>query len=444
MSNRTYQKGAVGKPRTKAFLLAVSIAGLLAAVISAFVGYNAAQTVPGRSYYNLKAEFVHAENLANHYEVRLGGLRAGQMLKPRVHNGKALIDLRLSSQFKPLLSDTKVRIRLRSAVGVRYVEIVPGTKGSPLKDGATIPSSQTARPVALDQVLGTFDPKTRGRAQELLRQLGGGAAGTGQQVNQAVQTAPRFMSGLRKVSDAITDRPGAMRGFIRSGQAAADTFAPVRQLIADGFEPEADAARAFGDRAGSVRDTLEAAPPALAQLRSGLPAVTRLVAQVDGLAREGRPALAAAPGALRETSRLLINARPSLDRADRTLDLAQRAVDPSLRLLKRLHPLLPSLDTAFESLLPNVKSVGDHACDISNAFTGWAYSMAWGDDYAGGIRFFVSTHADQVAGQVAPNVLAKTSPYPGPCVGTVGQEAGPERPTLEAYLKSLGYTGRKP
>ncbi|MEA2496887.1 MAG: hypothetical protein QOJ29_4798, partial [Thermoleophilaceae bacterium] len=117
MSNRTYQKGAVGKPRTKLFLLSVSIAGLLAAVISAFIGYNAAQTVPGRSYYNLKAEFVHAENLANHYEVRVGGLRAGQMLKPRVHNGKALIDLRLSSQFKPLLSDTTVRIRLRSAVG---------------------------------------------------------------------------------------------------------------------------------------------------------------------------------------------------------------------------------------------------------------------------------------------------------------------------------------
>jgi ABC-type transporter Mla subunit MlaD len=451
MSNRTYQKGAVGKPRTRLFLLGVSAAGLLAAVISAYIGYNAAQTVPGRSYYNLKAEFVHAENLANHYEVRVGGLRAGQMLRPRVHNGKALIDLRLSSAFKPLLSDTTVRIRLRSAVGVRYVEIVPGTKGSPLQDGATIPSSQTARPVALDQVLGTFDPTTRVRTQELLRQLGGGAAGRGEQVNRAVQLAPRFLSGLSGVSGAITARTGSMGRFIRSTEAAAETFSPVRGAIARGFEPEARAARAFGDRAGSIRSTLQEAPSALAQLRSGLPSVTRLVAQVDGLAREGRPALAAAPGALHETSRLLINARPSLDRADRTLELARRAVDPSLHLLSTLRPVLPGLDSAFGSLVPNLKSVGDHACDISNAFTGWAYSMAWGDDFASGIRFFVSTHADQVAGVTGkvPDPLGRdrlvhTSPYPAPCVGNVGAEAGPERPTLEAYLRSLGYTGGKP
>jgi hypothetical protein len=77
--------------------------------------------------------------------------------------------------------------------------------------------------------------------------------------------------------------------------------------------------------------------------------------------------------------------------------------------------------------------------------------MAWGDDYASGIRFFVSTHADQVAGvtgkvpdPLGRNRLVHTSPYPGPCVGNVGAEAGRERPTLEAYLKSLGYTGGKP
>jgi ABC-type transporter Mla subunit MlaD len=451
MSDRTYQKGAVGKPRTKLFLLSVAVAGLLAAVISAYIGYDAAQTVPGRSYYNLKAEFVHAENLANHYEVRIGGLRAGQMLKPRVHDGKALIDLRLSSAFKPLLSDTTVRIRLRSAVGVRYVEIVPGTKGTALKDGATIPSAQTARPVALDQVLGTFDPATRVRTQQLLRELGGGAAGRGEQVNRAVQLAPRFLSGLRDVSGAITARNGSTGRFIRSTEAAAETFSPVRGALAQGFEPEARAARAFADRADSLSSTLQEAPSALAQLRSGLPSVTRLMAQVDGLAREGRPALAAAPGALHETSRLLVDARPSLDRADQTLELARRAVDPSLHLLGTLRPVLPGLDSAFDSLVPSLKSVGDHACDISNAFTGWAYSMAWGDDYGGGIRFFVSTHADQVAGvtgkindPLGRGRLPHTSPYPGPCVGTVGAEAGPERPTLEAYLKSLGYTGGKP
>jgi virulence factor Mce-like protein len=453
MSRSEFRKGAVGKPRTRAFLLGVSLAGLLAAVISAYVGYNAANEVPLRSYYNLKAEFTHAENLANHYEVRLGGLRAGQMLKPRVHEGKALIDLKLSSKFKPLLSDTRLRVRLRSAVGVRYVEILPGTKGAPLPEGATIPTSNTARPVALDQVLGTFDPYTRNRAQELLSQLGGGAAGRGADVNQALQLGPEFLSGLRNVSDAITDRPGAMNRFIRSGQAATTTFEPVRSDIAEGFQPEAQAAKVFADRENEIGSTLKEAPSTLRQLSSGLPSVTRLVAEVDGLAREGRPALHAAPGALRETSRLLVNARPALDDADRTLELARRSVNPVLDVLRKLSPVLPGLDTAFDALLPSLKTVGAQACDITNAMTGWGQMMVWGDEHGGGIRFFVHPNSGTIAGDTPTGRLPDgqggdvldqfmhKSPYPGPCVNGAGAEAGPERATLAQYLKSLGYTG---
>lgn len=455
MSTRVYRKGAVGKPRTRAFLLGISLAGLVAAALSAYIGYNAAVTVPGRSYYNLHAEFVHAENLANHYEVRLGGLRAGQMLKPRVHNGKALIDLKLSAKFKPLLSDTKLRVRLRSAVGVRYVEIIPGTKGHPLPDGATIPSSQTARPVSLDQVLGTFDPYTRTRTQQLLAGLGGGAAGRGEQLNQAIDLAPNFLSGLRHVSNAIVGRPGALRNLIRSGQAAATTFEPVRNDIAQGFDPEARAAHVFAARRNAVESTLQEAPPTLTELRNGLPSVNALVGQVDGLAREGRPALAAAPGALRQTSSLLIHARPALDNADRTLELARRAVNPALDVLHKLRPVLPGLDTALDALLPNVKTVGEHACDISTAMSGWYEMMSWGDIHGGGIRFFVHPNSGTLAGETATGRIPTgqgdlhdqfmhRAAYPGPCVGTTGAEGGPERPTLEQYLKSLGYSGAKP
>lgn len=458
MSNgRAFRKGAVGKPRTRAFLLGVSLAGLVAAAISAYVGYQAANTVPLRGYYNLKAEFSHAENLANHYEVRLGGLRAGQMLKPRVNDGKALIDLKLSDQFKPLKSDTRLRIRLRSAVGVRYVEIIPGTRGTDLPEGATIPVKNTSRPVALDQVLGTFDPYTRSRAAELLKQLGGGAAGTGAGVNRAFQFGPEFLSGLRNVSDAITDRPGAMGDLIRGGQAAATTFDPVRGTIAEGFEPEAQAAKVFSDRDDEIDSTLKEAPSTLRQLSSGLPSVTRLVAEVDGLAREGRPALQAAPGALRETSRLLVNARPALDDADRTLELARRAVDPALDVLRKLSPVLPGLDTAFDALLPNLTTVGEHDCDITNAMSGWSRMMTWGDSHAAGIRFFVHANSGSLAGDppagrlpIGPggsdrlDQFMHRSAYPGKCVGGAGAEAGPERPRIAEYIKSLGYTGSTP
>jgi hypothetical protein len=310
--------------------------------------------------------------------------------------------------------------------------------------------------VSLDQVLGTFDPYTRKRTQQLLAGLGGGAAGRGEQLNQAIDLAPTFLSGLRNVSNAIVDRQGAMRNLIRAGQAAATTFEPVRNDIAQGFDPEARAAHVFAARRNEVESTLQEAPPTLTQLRNGLPSVSALVGQVDGLAREGRPALAAAPGALRETSRLLIHARPALDDADRTLDLARRAVDPALDVLRKLRPVLPGLDIAFDALVPNLRSVGEHACDISTAMSGWYEMMQWGDIHGSVIRFFVHPNSGSLAGETATGRIPDgqggdlhdqfmhRSPYPGPCIGTTGAEGGPERPTLEQYLKSLGYTGSKP
>src|SRR3954468_15712736 len=198
----------VGKQRSRAFMLAVSIGALVLAAVTFYVGYEAANTVPLRGYYDLHAQFDNAENLANHYEIREGGVRVGQLLNPRVKNGKAVVDLRISDKYKPLLSDTQVRIRLRSAVGVRYLELIPGKHGTPLPEGATIPAANAKTPVELDKVLGTFDPKTRARTRALLNQMGIGAVGRGTDVNEAVKGSPKFFRGAASVSQAITNRPG--------------------------------------------------------------------------------------------------------------------------------------------------------------------------------------------------------------------------------------------
>src|ERR1700712_761232 len=137
---------AVGNQRSRAFMMSIGLFGLLLAIGTFYVGYQAAYKVPGRGYYNIHAEFNNAENLANHYEIREDGVRIGQILNPRVKDGKALVAMRISSKYKPLGSDTQVRIRLRSAVGVRYVELIPGTKGTPVPDGGTLPAANAQRP----------------------------------------------------------------------------------------------------------------------------------------------------------------------------------------------------------------------------------------------------------------------------------------------------------
>src|SRR5258708_11236692 len=187
----------------------------------------------------------NADNLEDHYDVRIGGLLAGQVLGTTVRNHLADVDLQLSSAFKPLRSDSRIEIRLRSAIGVRYVEIIPGTHGAPLPNGATIQPAQTSSPVDLDQVLATFDPQTRARTRDLLGELGTGVGGQGQAVNNVLGSAPGFLSSLGSVSAAINARPGATQAFISSTQAAAAAVDPVRDNLANGFRPVAQALSPF-------------------------------------------------------------------------------------------------------------------------------------------------------------------------------------------------------
>jgi hypothetical protein len=70
--------------------------------------------------------------------------------------------------------------------------------------------------------------------------------------------------------------------MIASTQQALAAFDPVRQTLADGFSPDAQALQPFASHGDSVRATLGQAPPALTEVRGGLPPVTALLAQVRG------------------------------------------------------------------------------------------------------------------------------------------------------------------
>src|SRR3954454_2170088 len=149
----------VGKQRSRAFMLAVSIGALVLAAVTFYVGYEAANTVPFRGYYNLHAQFDNAENLANHYEIREGGVRVGQLLNPRVKNGKAVVDLRISDRYKPLLSDTQVRIRLRRSGGARYLELIPAKHGTALPEVRRTPGATAQPPLPPAPGLAPVDPR---------------------------------------------------------------------------------------------------------------------------------------------------------------------------------------------------------------------------------------------------------------------------------------------
>ena len=402
----------------RGFLVAVGLVGIGFACLLAWIGYNAPNSIPGRSYYTLRAELNQADNLTSHYQVRIAGHLVGQVLNPRVHNGKALVDLQMESGVGPLLSDTTLRVRPRSPIGVRFVELHPGTKGTPLSNGALIPASHATAALPLDTALSTLDPTTRARTKELLSQLGEGVAGRGEDINRGLMNGGPAINEASIVTRAISARKGATTSLIHGSNTIAGASEPVRDAIAKGFAPQANVLHAIASESHSLTTLFEVAPSALSGTRSGLAESSPLVQAVGGLAHDSLPALRAAPASLTQTAALLREAVPSIGNLHTTLKVAQRAVKPTLALLKTVDPVLPDVETALGSALPIVANLAPRGCDYLNMTRNWESMLAYGSPTGNLLRFNIigATAGGQGPnGHIADGGAAHRSSYQAPC-----------------------------
>lgn len=406
------------RQRGPAFLASVGIAAVAFAVALLYVGYNAPNEIPLRSYYTVHADFRNADNLEKHAEVRMDGDLVGQVLNPHVENDLAVVDLQLSPSVRPLLSSTRLLVRPRSLIGVRYVEIIPGAHGRPIPAGGTIPAGQTSATVPIDELLDALDPATRSGARAAIKAFGVGTADRGQQLSQTLQIAPATLSALSTTLASVNAHPRSLRDLVDAGTGAAQAAAPVAQRdIAGGFHAEAAALRPLVTARADVGSTLDQAATTLGEMPAQLLPTSRLAAALTRLATTATPVLQDAPPALSQTAALLHEATPGVRAADRTLALLHRAVRPTLGLLGTVQPALPFIDEAMSRTGGILQTLGPRACDLES-FHNWADILQDGDQVSHILRLDLIVTPSSLAGQggstsIAPAPLQDT--YPAPC-----------------------------
>jgi virulence factor Mce-like protein len=414
---------------------AVVAVGVLLALV--WVAIIAPRGVPGLSYYKINAQFDDASQIADLSQVRIAGRHIGQVAKSDLRNGKATVELQLYPGQGPLRSDTTARIRLKGALGAKYIELNPGRKGRVLPEGGTLPASQTSTATDLLDILQSFDARTRRHLQVAVRGLGEGFLARGKDLNAMLRVAPGFFGGLRRTSDTVLARPGAAARLFPSLESLSRAYDPVREELASGFDPEARALGAFADRRDAIDRTLVEAPPALQALRQGLDTATPLLHETAGFARATTRLTRRAPAALRETSVLLRAARPGLRDAKPLLDELSQAVSPTLRFLRAVDPVISPAIRALRNNVNGLAELGRHSCDFLGFARNWRSSLGFGvqegfgdltgtlDDGPPGLgplnslRVLVVRPAEaETLSADAPPVDAGVArnPYPSPCV----------------------------
>lgn len=210
------------------------------AVVAVFFSYNANKGLPFVPTYELKAELTSAASLVSGNEVRIAGVRVGlvsQVEAEQLEDGRsiAVATMKLDESVRPIPVDSTVLVRQRSAMGLKYLLLTPGDSGEGLKEGSTIPESQSEETVDMDQWFNMFQEPVRKAIQKNLAEYGGGLAARGADINRIIADLPELLEVAEPVAKNLASPRTDLRGFVRGLSQAAAEVAPVADIQADMF-----------------------------------------------------------------------------------------------------------------------------------------------------------------------------------------------------------------
>src|SRR3954464_12517988 len=192
---------------------------VLVVTVSVFLAYNANRGLPFVPTYDLSLRLPSASNLVRGDAVRAAGFRVGVVDSinpaPVVIRGRvtpiAVANVKLDKVVEPLPLDTRLIVRPRSSLGLKYIELTLGSSSRGFKAGATVPLARATLPVEFDDLLNTFDDPTRAAGRVVTVGYGDALAGRGSSLSAALQGLNPFFRLLTPVMRNLSDRRTALR-----------------------------------------------------------------------------------------------------------------------------------------------------------------------------------------------------------------------------------------
>ncbi|GAA2605875.1 MCE family protein [Actinomadura fulvescens] len=230
-----------------------------------------------RSY---KAIFTDVAGLLEKDDVRVAGVRVGQVEKIKLHQGtkaEVTFSVQKSGVFEAgIPTSTQVQVRYRNLMGQRYVALSegPGAANDYLRPGGTIPITQTKAALDLTVLFNGFKPLFKALEPDDVNKLAfqivqtlQGEAGTVNSLLSHVASLTNTLANRDRVIGQVIDNLNSVLGTIdqRHGE--------VNRLIGDlrGFvSGVADDRKAIFDSVAALNDLSGTTAGLLAEARPGL------------------------------------------------------------------------------------------------------------------------------------------------------------------------------
>ncbi len=302
-------------PTVRPRVALVAAAVVVALVAAGFLLWPRQQPV------RVSADFVRAVGLFPGSDVRILGVKVGEVLAVEPRGDRVRVELEFTPEH-PVPADATAAVVAPSLVSDRYVQLLPAyTEGPRMAAGAHIPMERTAVPVELDRVSQSLD--------DLMIALGPNGANEEGALSRLLETSAANLDGNgQALHDTTRDLSRAVQAF---SEGRGDLFSTVKNLNTFSETVAANDAqvRRLNGNLASVTSALDAErddlSAALANLAVALDEVTTFVQDNRALLKDDVARLADVTGAVVEKRNALAQTLDSAPVALSNLQLAYNA-----------------------------------------------------------------------------------------------------------------------
>ncbi|EHN10075.1 Long-chain-fatty-acid--CoA ligase [Patulibacter medicamentivorans] len=314
----------------------IGAATALIALVAVFLAYNANSGLPFVETYDITAEVADAQQLTTGVDVRIGGKRVGQVngitaRKSRTTPGafSSSLELKLDRGLGPIPTDSTIRIRPKSVIGAKFVELQLGRSRRTIAAGGVLPQSQSSAAVDVQDFFNAFDAGRRRAVRRVVKEFASAAAGRGAQFNAGLSILPTALLDGGRVLRTLADPSTDLDGFISGLDRASGALSPVAPRLRAAIPGARDTLGAFARADDTFGESIDRTPALEKAVLRAEPVVSPVLLDAASLARELRPGVRALP---------------------RTVGALHDAVEVGVPVLRRAITLGPQLRATFASL----------------------------------------------------------------------------------------------
>jgi virulence factor Mce-like protein len=383
-------------------------------VVLAYLWVDFGGTLPLEAQgYRVQVAFQQANELATGADVRIAGVNVGTVVGLHLDplDNRTLATLQLDHQYAPIPRDTSATLRIKTLLGETYVQLSYGNrKSGELPDGGRIPDGQVSPDVDLDQILSTFDPKTRKAFQTWVESQAGAVQGRGSDINASFGDLPGFFDSGQKLLATLNNQSSQLSKLVANTGTFFRAISARKGQLAGLITSADNLFQTTAQRDQQLAAVFKALPEFEHQSDLTLPALTAFGDNSDPVIRALEPVASELSQTFAYTKELSPNFKSLLTRLGPTVTASKKGLPALDTILNQIPPLLSAFQPFLQNANPMVSYIGLYKQEITSFFAN-VTAATQGSDHEAPRAVGQSIHYLRASQTLSPLGLAT---YPSP------------------------------